>query len=162
LEQGASATNTRVDGITALITASVAGHTAAVQMLLEVDADPSAGDQDGLTPLMNAAENGTVAILQYLTQAVDDDRAAYLNAISNTGFNALIIASAHGHADAVEYLSTAGANPEAAAAKSSSVTLLSITRSNKSSTTTASRSDFWNSPRNKQSRCQIFIAYQYD
>jgi hypothetical protein len=81
LGQEASATNTRVDGITALITASVAGHTAAVQMLLEVDAYPKAGDQDGLTQLMNAAKNYTVAILQLLTQAVDDidHRAMYLN-----------------------------------------------------------------------------------
>jgi ankyrin repeat protein len=127
LEQGASATNTRVDGITALMTASVAGHTAAVQMLLEVDAYPKAGDQDGLTQLMIAAKNYTVAILQLLTQAVDDidHRAMYLNRHMNMPMRSSICRLR--------------------------VTLLSIKRSNKSSTTTASRSDFWNSPRNKQS-----------
>lgn len=114
LAKGAVATNTRVDGITAVMTASVGGHVAAVKLLIENGADVRTTDRDDLTPLMNAAENGTVAILELLTAAADNDP-AYLNAVSGTGFNALIIAAAHGHAPAVLHLLGAGANVEATA-----------------------------------------------
>jgi len=116
LNKGADASNTRTDGITALMTASLGGHAEAVKMLLKKGADPAAVDKDGLTALMNAAENGSVAILEALTAAVDKDKKQeYLDAVSTTGFTALIIASAHGHADAVQHLLKAGASPEAAA-----------------------------------------------
>jgi ankyrin repeat protein len=93
------------------MTASVGGHTDAVRLLIEAGADVLAADQEGLTPLMNAAENGTVPVLQVLVDAANKDP-EYLNALSNTGFTALIIASAHGHAEAVDYLLTAGADAE--------------------------------------------------
>jgi len=102
LKKGADATVTRSDGITALMTASVAGHVEAVQLLLDNDADPSAFDADGLTALMNAAENGSVAVLKKLIQAANDEK--FVNTMSTTGFNALIIASAHGHSEAAKYL----------------------------------------------------------
>ena len=57
---------------------------------------------------MNAAENGTVAVLKALTDHVDDPN--FVNTNSNTGYNALTIAAAHGHADAIEFLIEAGAN----------------------------------------------------
>jgi len=108
LEAGADATNTRVDGITALMTASVGGHTDAVGLLLEHGADPRAVDKDGLTPLMNAAENGTVPVLKLLAQAGaktdEEHQDKYVDIMSSTGFNALIIASAHGHVEAIRYL----------------------------------------------------------
>jgi len=111
LNKGADATNARVDGITALMTASVGGHVDAVKLLLENGADPKAMDGDGLTPAMNAAENGTVAVLKLLAENVNEP--SYLDIMSTTGFNAVIIAAAHGHADAVEYLLEAGADPSA-------------------------------------------------
>lgn len=112
LKKGADATNTRVDGITALMTACVSGHEEAVKLLLENGADATATDGDGLTPLMNAAENGTVPVLKLLVQATDDP-VAYVNSISSTGFNALIIAAAHGHVPVIEYLLESGADVNA-------------------------------------------------
>lgn len=114
IKNGASASNTRSDGITALMTASVGGHTEAVKLLLENGADATATDKDGLTALMNAAEKGNVEVLKLLTQAANKD-ADYLNAVSTTGFTALIIASAHGHTDAVSHLLQEGADVDAAA-----------------------------------------------
>lgn len=111
LKKGADATNARVDGITALMTASVGGHMEAVKQLLDNGADAKAMDGDGLTPAMNAAENGNVEVLKLLAKNVDDS--TYLDIMSVTGFNALIIASAHGHTDAVEYLLQAGADASA-------------------------------------------------
>jgi ankyrin repeat protein len=111
LKNGADATNARVDGITALMTASVGGHSEAVKILLENGADASATDNDGLTALMNAAENGNVETLKAIAEHVNNP--SFINHMSNTGFTALIIASAHGHVDAVEYLIGAGANVDA-------------------------------------------------
>jgi ankyrin repeat protein len=111
LKNGADASNTRVDGITALMTSSVGGHSEAVELLLENSADPTVSDGDGLTPLINAAEKGTVPILKMLSDHVDDP--TYLNLMSNTGFNALIIAAAHGKVDAINYLIDAGCEVDA-------------------------------------------------
>ncbi len=102
LKKGADASVTRSDGITALMTASVAGHVDAVKLLLENDANPHAVDADGLTALMNAAENGSVDVMKELIKSSSDDK--YVDTMSTTGFNALIIASAHGHSDAVKFL----------------------------------------------------------
>lgn len=114
LDAGAAAGNTRLDGITALMTASVSGHAAVVKLLLEHGADPTVSDGDGLTPLHNAAEHGSVECLQALMSKVDEDeKVEYLNIFSKTGFSALIIASAHGHKDAVEFLLTSGADVNA-------------------------------------------------
>lgn len=110
LAKGADAGNVRMDGITALMTTSVNGHADAVKILIEKGADPTVSDGDGLTPLMNAAENGTVACLEALAAGADKD---YLNSFSKTGFTALIIASAHGHKEAVEFLVNAGADVNA-------------------------------------------------
>jgi ankyrin repeat protein len=111
LKRGADASNTRVDGITALMTASVGGHSGAVALLLQEGADPTVTDNDGLTPLMNAAENGTVATLKLLVDHVKDP--SYVNLMSKTGFSSLIIASAHGHVGAIEYLVEAGCDVNA-------------------------------------------------
>ena len=111
LKKDADASNARVDGITALMTASVGGHSDAVSLLMENGADPTVTDNDGLTPLMNAAENGTVAILKTIIDRANDP--AFVNLMSKTGFSALIIASAHGHVGAVDYLIEAGANVDA-------------------------------------------------
>uniref|UniRef100_A0A7S1ULV4 Uncharacterized protein n=1 Tax=Grammatophora oceanica TaxID=210454 RepID=A0A7S1ULV4_9STRA len=115
LKKGADASNTRVDGISALMSAAVSGHADAIDILLKNGADPTASDGDGLTPLMNAAEKGSKECLKSLVDGIKpEDKAQYINAFSSTGFNALIIASAHGHGDAVEYLINAGAVVDAA------------------------------------------------
>lgn len=129
LEKGASATNTRSDGITALMTAAVGGHADAVKLLIEHGADPTTVDKEGLTPLMNAAENGTVPVLQVLVEATKNDP-KYINAISNSGFSALIIASAHGHAKAVEYLLSVGADKNVHAADNQVTALMFASASN--------------------------------
>lgn len=110
VKNGADASNSRVDGITALMTASAGGHAEAVHILLENGADPTIADNDGLTPLMNAAENGSVNTIKAILQQVNDQ--AYINRMSNTGFTALIIASAHGHVEAIECLLDAGARAD--------------------------------------------------
>ena len=102
LKKHADPSATRSDGITALMTASVAGHVDAVKILLQNDADPRAVDADGLTALMNAAENGSVNVLRELIKAAGED--SYVNTMSTTGFNALIIGSAHGHSEVVKFL----------------------------------------------------------
>lgn len=110
-KNNAEASNTRVDGISTLMTAAVGGHTEAVEILLENGADPTITDGDGLIPLMSAAENGTVATLKAIIDHVNDPD--YINLISNTGFSSLIIAAAHGHVEAVEYLLDNGAQADA-------------------------------------------------
>ena len=102
LKKNADSSVTRSDGITALMTAAVAGHVDAVKLLLEDGADPLAVDADGLTALMNAAEKGATDVIKILVEAADS--ADFVNTMSTTGFNALIIASAHGHTDSVKYL----------------------------------------------------------
>ena len=80
--------------------------------MIENGADPTLGDGDNLIPLISAAENGSVASLKAILDHVDDD-SNYINRISDTGLSALMIASAHGHVDAVEYLLDAGAAVDA-------------------------------------------------
>ncbi|KAL3801144.1 hypothetical protein ACHAW5_011092 [Stephanodiscus triporus] len=109
LRKDADANNARSDGISALMTASVGGHVEAVKLLLENGADARFADGEGVTPLMNAAENGTTAVLRLLVEsksarADGGDKGKYVDVVSRTGFTALIIASAHGHASAIEYL----------------------------------------------------------
>ncbi|KAL3767775.1 hypothetical protein ACHAW5_003594 [Stephanodiscus triporus] len=109
LRKDADANNARSDGISALMTASVGGHAEAVKLLLENGADARFADGEGVTPLMNAAENGTTAVLETAREsksarADGGTRASTPTSWSRTGFTALIIASAHGHASAIEYL----------------------------------------------------------
>jgi ankyrin repeat protein len=103
LSMGASASNTRNDGITALMSASIGGHYDVVRLLVEHGADVTVTDMDGSTPLMNAAENGTMAIVELISTTAQFDP-KYMNAISKSGYTALIIAAAHGHTDIVRYL----------------------------------------------------------
>jgi serine/threonine-protein phosphatase 6 regulatory ankyrin repeat subunit B len=109
LKKDADANNARSDNISALMTASVGGHTEAVKLLLENGADARFADGEGVTPLMNAAENGTAPVLKLLVESAsakkdEETKGKYVDLVSNTGFTALIIASAHGHTGAIEYL----------------------------------------------------------
>ena len=109
LKKDADPNNTRSDNISALMTASVGGHVDTVKLLLDNGADARFTDADGVTPLMNAAENGTAAVLKLLVErksakSDEETKGKYVDIVSTTGFTALIIASAHGHAGAIEYL----------------------------------------------------------
>jgi len=109
LKKDADANNARSDNISALMTASVGGHADAVKLLLDNGADPRYADAEGVTPLMNAAENGTAPVLKLLAESKaaqkdEEAKGKYVDVVSTTGFTALIIASAHGHSGAVEYL----------------------------------------------------------
>jgi ankyrin repeat protein len=109
LKKDADANNARSDNISALMTASVGGHADAVKMLLDNGADARFTDGEGVTPLMNAAENGTTAVLKLLVESSsskkdEETKGKYVDLVSNTGFTALIIASAHGHTEALKYL----------------------------------------------------------
>mmetsp|Transcript_16232 Transcript_16232/g.35080 ORF Transcript_16232/g.35080 Transcript_16232/m.35080 type:complete len:935 (-) Transcript_16232:2103-4907(-) len=109
LKKHADANNARSDNISALMTASVGGHDNAVKLLLENGADARYADGEGVTPLMNAAENGTASVLKLLVESPSAKKDAetkgnYVDLVSNTGFTALIIACAHGHSGAIEYL----------------------------------------------------------
>ncbi len=114
LKKMADANNVRSDNISALMTACVGGHVEAVKLLLDNGADARFVDGEGVTPLMNAAENGTVSVLRALIGSKsaaaggEGGDAKYVDLVSRTGFTALIIASAHGHAGAIEYLLTEG------------------------------------------------------
>lgn len=112
--------NVRQDGISALMTASVNGHYETVKVLLEYGADSTHTDSEGLTPLINAAENGNVKVLEALVNSVsqeDNKRYDYVNAISNSGFNALIVAAAHGHEEACQFLLSSESESEGAKAQ---------------------------------------------
>ena len=115
IKKGADATNTRSDGITALMTASASGHLDAIKLLLEHGADPMASDGDGVTALMNAAEAGSLEAVKILVEHKkgSDDFKDFVDSMSTTGFTALIIAAAQGHATVVDYLIDAGADPSA-------------------------------------------------
>ena len=58
--------------MTALIFASLDGHTAIVQLLLGAGADKEAKDQFGYTALMSASEGGHTAIVELLLGAGAD------------------------------------------------------------------------------------------
>mmetsp|Transcript_27752 Transcript_27752/g.50067 ORF Transcript_27752/g.50067 Transcript_27752/m.50067 type:complete len:944 (+) Transcript_27752:153-2984(+) len=109
LKKDADANNARSDNISALMTASVGGHADAVKLLLENGADARFADGEGVTPLMNAAENGTASVLKLLVDSKsakkdEEAKGKYVDLVSGTGFTALIIAAAHGHSSAIEYL----------------------------------------------------------
>jgi ankyrin repeat protein len=74
--------------------------------LTENAADPTAADKDGLTALMNAAEKGSVEVLKLIAAKVDQ---AHLDLKAAAGFNALIVAAAHGNLEAIDFLMGAGA-----------------------------------------------------
>lgn len=110
-KNNADATNTRTDGISALMTASSGGHSESIEILLENGADPTAADNDGVIPIIGAAEYGSVNSLKALLKSIDDPD--YINRMSNTGLSSLIIASAHGKAEAVKFLLESGASVDA-------------------------------------------------
>jgi ankyrin repeat protein len=94
-------------GVTPLLDASRTGDVAMMALLLKAGANPSLAHPDGETPVMAASRAGSVPAVRLLL-----DRKVDVNAserVKNT--TALMWASAEGHAEVVDVLLKAGADP---------------------------------------------------
>jgi hypothetical protein len=87
-----------------LLAAVAAGDTTAVRALLADGADPEVADSEGWTPLIRAAEVGSHEIIMALCQPRNTKFVRNVNAASNSGVTALMMASMEGHASIVEFL----------------------------------------------------------
>ena len=94
-------------GVTPLLDASRTGDAAMMALLLKAGANPSLAHPDGETPLMAASRAGSVPAVQLLLDRKVDANAS--ETVKRT--TALMWASAEGHADVVDVLLKAGADP---------------------------------------------------
>ena len=94
---------TNAKGETALLIASRKGHIQAVKALLEGGAELN---PDGWTPLHMAAGNGHEDLVRVLI-----DSQANLNALSENGTTAMMLAARMGHMTAYQEIVKAGADP---------------------------------------------------
>ncbi len=96
------------DGLTALMVASLYGHTEVVTLLINEKADISIKSDSGTTALMHASFSGRTEIIKLLINAK-----ANVNAQNNIGTTALMTASLTGHTEVVKLLINAKANVNA-------------------------------------------------
>ena len=89
-----------------LITASREGNLACVQALLAKGLDPNSKDGDGWSPLMWAAMSGQEGVVELLLGHSDIN----LEARSQGGTTALLLAAAHGYPQVVQQLLARGAD----------------------------------------------------
>ena len=95
-------------GVTPLLQAARTGDARMTALLLDAGADPERAHPEGETPLMAAARAGSVRSVRRLI-----DRGADVNAVGGVGDQtALMWAAAEGHADVVDTLLLAGADPD--------------------------------------------------
>jgi ankyrin repeat protein len=106
--------------IEALLRASLIGHTAAVEALLDKGLDVNIKDQNGWTPLLEAVFGGHADTVRVLL-----DRGANVNATDQTGWTPLMEAASKGHTDIIKILLAYGAAVNARTVKSR--TALSVT-----------------------------------
>ena len=92
-------------GYTALMGASMKGHLAVVERLLEVGANPNQRSKNGITALMLASGHGHVAVVEALLAA-----GANVNKTDRYGATALLRARDNGHVDVVALLEDAAAD----------------------------------------------------
>ena len=113
LDAGANVDVQNKEGATALMAASVRGHTATVQVLLDAGANVDVQNKEGATAFMAASMKGHTATVQVLLAAGADVNAQINNPgnLEVHGFTALMIASMGGHAATVQALLAAGADP---------------------------------------------------
>lgn len=99
-----------LDGLTALMAASVADHADAVRSLLSAGADPGSRSRTGETALtLAAANNGIESLEALLEKGPEID----VDVKGRDGKTPLMQASEHGHAEVVAALLQAGASVDA-------------------------------------------------
>jgi serine/threonine-protein phosphatase 6 regulatory ankyrin repeat subunit B len=69
LEEGADVNAQTKEGYTALMMASVMGHTEIAKLLIEEGADVNAQTKDGWTALMRASSEGKIEVAELLRKA---------------------------------------------------------------------------------------------
>lgn len=106
LDGGAPPDTANRDGITALHLACAAGQATLATLLLDHGANPNPADLQGITALDEAARTGSAPLCKLLT-----DRGAPVDGASD--ITPLMRAANAGHAEAVQTLLAAGANPKA-------------------------------------------------
>ena len=84
---------------TALITASINGHTEVVEQLLKKHADVNLQNKEGVTALMLASKYGHTLVVKQLLK-----EHANINIQTNDGWTALIATSLNGHTTVIEVL----------------------------------------------------------
>jgi uncharacterized protein len=97
----------------ALLRASLIGHTAAVEALLDKGLDVNAKAQNAWTPLLEAVFGGHSDTIRVLL-----DRGADVNAADQTGWTPLMEAAAKGRTEVVKTLLAYGADVKARTIKS--------------------------------------------
>jgi ankyrin repeat protein len=91
-------------GMTALMWASIYGHTEVVRLLLDKGALLDEKDEDGRTALMRASDNSHTEVMRLLL-----DKGALLDEKDNGGRTALMWASDNGHTEVMRLLLDKGA-----------------------------------------------------
>src|SRR3989338_3904576 len=94
-------------GATALIAASIMGHTEIMKLLVEKEANVNAADNNAFTPLIYSAAKGNVEGIKLLLE-----HGANVDTRNANGETALIRAAGEGHADVVRILIEKGANKD--------------------------------------------------
>ena len=98
--------NTRDEyGYTALMWATISGHSACIHVLIEAGTDVNAHTNNGWTALILAAVYGHSACIHILIEA-----GAYVNAHTRIGTTALMEAACKGHSACISMLIEAGAD----------------------------------------------------
>jgi ankyrin repeat protein len=97
----------------ALLRASLIGHTAAVEALLDSGLDVNAKGQNAWTPLLEAVFGGHTDTIRVLL-----DRGADVNATDQTGWTPLMEAASKGRSEVVKILLAYGADANARTIKS--------------------------------------------
>ena len=92
-------------GATALIAASIMGHTEIMKLLVEKEANVNAADNNAFTPLIYSAAKGNVEGIKLLLE-----HGANVDTRNANGETALIRAAGEGHADVVRILIEKGAD----------------------------------------------------
>jgi ankyrin repeat protein len=113
LSGGANVSEENSIGWTALMKAAYYGRTAVARMLLEAGADAGAATTFETldTPLILAASQGRTAVVRLLLSDARGRRS--VGVVDASGCNALLWAALGGHADVIDALLGAGADPNA-------------------------------------------------